>query len=103
VSRSVVFLAWAFVLSPTISVLVAVGLLLAGVGEAVIPLLFALPALMTVVAALRTERANWVIAVTPVLSAVLAGCYLVSCVRKPPAFTPGQEGHAVNIDLGGVP
>jgi hypothetical protein len=72
VSRAVVFLAWAFVLSPAISVLVAVGLLLAGVGEGVIPLLFALPALMTVVAALRTERANWVIAVTPVLSALLA-------------------------------
>ena len=61
----------AFVVSPLVGLAVAVGLALAGgdVGAAVV--LFVLPALTTLIAAIRTQRPNWVVAVSPVVSGVL--------------------------------
>jgi hypothetical protein len=67
----VAFAMLAFVVSPLLGLVAAVGLTLAGgdVGAAVV--LFVLPALATLLAAVRTQRPNWVIAVMPVVSGVL--------------------------------
>ena len=71
-ARRLSFTAWALVVAPGVSLLVFIGLFTAGLGTPTIGFLIVLPALITLVAALRLEQPNWVVAVSPVLSVVLA-------------------------------
>jgi hypothetical protein len=71
-TRWVAFLTVALIVSPLVGVLASVGIALAGgdIGAAVI--LFVLPAIATLIAAVRMGCPNWAIALTPVVSGVLA-------------------------------
>jgi hypothetical protein len=67
----VAFLVLALVVSPLAGLVVAIGLALAGADIGAVVMLFVFPALATLLVAVRTERPNWVIAVSPVVSGTL--------------------------------
>lgn len=65
------FLTVALVVSPLAGVVAGVGIAYAGGDIGAVVMLLVLPALATLIAAVRMGRPSWVIAVSPVVSGVL--------------------------------
>jgi len=72
VTRWLPFLALAFVVSPFGGLVVAIGLAMAGGDIGAILALLLLPALVTLLAAIRTDRPSWAVAALPLVSGVIA-------------------------------
>lgn len=73
VSRSLAFALWAFIVSPAFALLLLSGVAEAGAeGNGLFALLFVVPATLTLFGALLARQPNWAVALSPVVSVVIA-------------------------------
>jgi hypothetical protein len=80
------FLALVLVVSPLAGVLAGVGVALAGGDIGAVVILLVLPAIATLIAAVRMSRPNWVVAVSPIVSGllgVMAGIVVAVFTERP--------------------
>jgi hypothetical protein len=80
VSRSLAFALWAFIVSPAFALLLLSAVSKAGAdGSGTFALLFVVPATLALFGALRANQPNWVVALSPVISVVIAlvGAFLI--------------------------
>ena len=72
-SRSLAFALWAFIVSPAIALLLLSGVSEAGAeGAGLFALLLVVPSTLTLFGALLAKQPNWAVALSPVVSVVIA-------------------------------